>query len=149
MGESRFVRPQTAVLKISNGDTLTVKRRLTAGELRDQLNQSYQVYEDRRVFNPTTAGLALCVAYLVDWSLTDSTGVLVTIRGQARDVVEAALNNLDPDDFKEIKQAIEAHEKAMDAERAAAKNGRSGASGLPAIAPSSALPAGILTTSAR
>jgi hypothetical protein len=149
MGDSRFVRPQTAVLKISGGDTLTVKRRLTSGELRDQLDHAYAWRDGQHVFDPIRSGLALCVAYLVDWSLTDAEGVVVEIRGQGRDVVEAALNGLDTDDFKEIKQAIELHEKTMDAERAAAKNGRGGVSNSPAITPSLDEAAGPLTSSAH
>jgi len=75
-------------------------------------------------------------AFLVDWSLRDDTGKPVVIREQPIEVVEAALDALDPESFAEIKGAIEAHEIAMAAERAQEKNGQGGVIELPAISPS-------------
>ena len=41
MARSRFVRPDVTVLHISEGDTLTVKRRLNAGEHRAMFARMY------------------------------------------------------------------------------------------------------------
>lgn len=118
----RFIRPETAVLRISNGDTLTVKKRLSAGEQRAMFAQMYVPNLDGVLkVNPLATGLARMIAYLVDWSLTDDSGQRVVIAGQPIDAVTSALDALAPEDFAEIKDAIEAHEVAMLEEREAQK----------------------------
>jgi hypothetical protein len=152
--KSRFVRPDFDILKISNGDTLTVKRRLTNGELREQLDHAYTWINGERKFDALTSGLALCVAYLIDWSVTDDQGDLVLLRDPLNGerlpwhLFAAKLDALDPDDFKEIKEAIEKHEAKMDAERAAEKNGQGGGKNAPTISPSPDGAVGLSSTSA-
>jgi len=68
-------------------------------------------------------GLATVTAYLVDWSAPE-----FSIRGAGVDVIEAAVKQLDGDDFDEIKAAIDAHVQAMADERAAEKKTAAGAS---------------------
>jgi hypothetical protein len=134
---SRFVRPETRVLKISNGDTLTVKKRLNHGEQQAAFARMYvATLEGSLKVNPLETGMAMVVAYLVDWTLTDEAGTIVAIRGKSVDEVEAAVNALDPDDFTEIKTAIEAHEQDMLTERLAAKKTSDGEQGLSATSPS-------------
>jgi hypothetical protein len=109
----RFVRPELVTLTLPEGDTLIVKRRLTAGEQRD----SYaRMYAAGRV-NPLQTGIAMVCAYLVDWSLVGLDGTVVPIRGLSVSDLESVLNSLDPVDFVEIKDAIEQHEKRITAER--------------------------------
>jgi hypothetical protein len=125
---SRFVHPQERVLTLPNGDTLTVRRRLTAGEQMDMFERLYLPNKHangngRVQLNPVQTGYALIVAYLLDWSLVDESGARVVIRGEPAPVIEAAVRQLDPDDFNEIKTAIEAHESEVDAERARKKKG--------------------------
>lgn len=137
MGVSRFVRPDTAILKLSNGDTLTVKKRLTSGEQRAAYARMYLPAADGTLkVNPLATGLALIVAYLIDWSFTDDAGVIVPIRGLSMDELASVLDSLDHDSFTEIRDAIQAHDNAMDAERQALKNGKAGESGAAAISPS-------------
>lgn len=127
MGASRFVRPETTQLPLSNGDWLLVKRRLTHGEQVDAFARETVSANDGTVrVNPLRVGDAKVLAYLVDWSLTDDDGAQVIIRGQSIEVVESALRALDPEDFSEIKAAIDAHEQAMAQERAAEKKTRGG-----------------------
>jgi hypothetical protein len=135
---SRFVAPDTTTLKISHGDTLLVKRRLNTGEHRDAMaKMSRETHDGERLrANPFEVGITTVLAYLVDWSLTDEDGALVEIRGLARDEVRVILDQLDPDDFEEIKEAIDQHVAVQTAAREAEKNGQGGATGSPAISPS-------------
>jgi hypothetical protein len=100
---SWFVRPDIATLPLSEGHTLTVRRRLNAGERRAAM---------KRIADPMDASLALVTAYLLDWSLTD-----VAIRETSVAELTAALDNLDPERFAEIVQVISAHVDAMAAAR--------------------------------
>lgn len=148
MGRSRFTRPDTATLKISDGDTLTVKRQLSSGEQRALYARMYVAGADGRVrSNPFTSGVCVVAAYLIDWSIMDNDGRRVEIRDKSIDELTAVLDALDPESFKEIKQAIEAHENAMTAERDAAKKLRDGESNEPATSPSPVAVAGLSTTS--
>lgn len=135
MSRSRFVRPEYATLPISDGDTLTVKKRLTAGEQRDAYGRMYQTEGGFRV-NPLQSGLALVTAYLVDWSLVDESGARVSIRGLPVAELEQVLNALDTESFNEIKDAIQAHELAMREEREAQKKMLRGSNGDGPTSPS-------------
>ncbi len=115
----RFVRQDrnSTTLPISQGDTLTVRRRLTAGERRTQRGMA------------TFQGLAevsVILAYLLDWTIRDDKGVVVPIDGKATKDVVDILDALDPDTYDEINAAIQTHVAAMDAERDAEKNGQTG-----------------------
>ena len=122
MLESRVVRPDTKRLEISAGDWLLVKRRLNAGEQRRAFARMYRdTAEGRRVVDPLETGVALVLGYLLDWSLIDERGQVIDIR-EADDATKlAALDAIDYDSFCEIKDAIEAHQKANEAEDAAKK----------------------------
>jgi hypothetical protein len=136
---SRFVSPQTTTLKLSNGDTLTVKRRLNFGEQTDQLAAMASAPlpgETTMRANPFEIGIAMVLAYLLDWSLTDEDGVHVEIRDKPREEVRSILRQLDPLDFQEIRVAVETHVAAQDQLREAEKNGQGGGSALPATSPS-------------
>jgi len=134
---SRFVRPETVRLEISNGDWLLVKKHLTAGEVRRQWTSTMKAGGDGGAkVDPLKVGLSKMVAYLVDWSLTDADGKPVPIRGQSEDMVGSTLDMLLPDDFSEVLRAIETHEAAMDAARAEEKKILSGATKSDPILPS-------------
>lgn len=144
MGD-RFVRPEIVTLPISDGDTLTVKKRLSAGEQRAAHARLYQANGDGVLkLNPLALGLTLIEAYLIDWSLTDANGIKVEIRNQPIEVLDGAVNNLDPESFEEIKTAIEEHERAQAAARAEEKKRRVGASASPAISQSPAVAVGAM-----
>jgi hypothetical protein len=140
---SRFVRPDTTVLRISNGDTLTVKRRLNAGEQRAMFARMYAAGVDGNLkVNPLETGIARVTAYLVDWSLTDDEGKRVDIRGLSIIELTSVIDGLDPGSFAEIKDAIEKHELAMDAERVQEKNDQGGENTSSAISSSPGSTAG-------
>lgn len=119
---SWFVRPEYSTLSLSDGQTLTVRKRLNTGERREAL---------KRMTNPLDSGLALTTAYLLDWSLSD-----FVIRDKPTDDVAAALDNLHPDRFAEIETAIITHVDAMKAERELEKNGQGGKTQSAATSPS-------------
>jgi hypothetical protein len=115
---SRFVRPETRTLTLANGDHLIVRARLTAGEQREQFARMYTQGPMGQVHrNLLMIDVGLVIAYLLDWNLKDDAGQLVPIRALSAADLHQVLNQLDPVDFEEIQKAIEAHEKAMVAER--------------------------------
>jgi len=97
------------------------------------------VYEDGRrveVVDPLQAPLAQAVAYLLDWSLVDPAGTLISIKGLSDEELLAILDQLPPEDCAEITFAIDVHDDAMRAERAEQKKTRDGATRSSATSPS-------------
>lgn len=136
MPRQRFVHPDVVVLPLSDGDTLTVKKRLNHGEQTEMNARMYREGVDGQLrVNPGAVGMAMVLAYLLDWTFTDPSGKRVAIEGKSADDVQAILNSLDPDDFKEVRQAIDRHEAATDAARIEQKKTPNG--GVPAAETSS------------
>lgn len=134
----RFARPDTHTLTLADGATLTVKRRLNAGEARE--------LKGMQAFT-TLAEPGLVMAYLIDWSITDD-GKAVPVAGLSRTDLANVLDSLDEDAFDEIHAAIAAHREAMIAERAAQKKTPGGTSTSAPTSPSSSVPDSASTTSA-
>lgn len=113
----RFVRPETVTLTLENGDRLTVRKRLSAGQQRARVSSCYVTTPagDTRpdVF---AMGRATILAFLVDWTLTDE-GEPVPIRGLSLEELGAVIDNLEGPDFREVREAIEAHERRENAAR--------------------------------
>jgi hypothetical protein len=108
----RVRRPATVRLELTRGDFLIVKQDLTAGEARELMRAAAKpgpVLE----LDPIAAGVALVVAYLLDWSFTDADGRPLTIADQPTAVVRAALDHIDSESFLEVQQAISQHQAAM------------------------------------
>ena len=141
---SRFVRPQTTVVPLTNGDTITVKTRLSAGEQQEAYARMYHTGTDGKLHvNPLQSGRAMMTAYLVDWNLTDDDGAPVPIRGLTVEELDAVLGLLEPESFAEIKRAIDAHETRMVEARAAEKKTPAGSPLDAPISPSPSAPAGV------
>lgn len=146
---SRFVRPHTTIVPLGNGDTITIKTRLSAGEQHDAYARMYLTGADGKLHaNPLQSGRAMMTAYLVDWNLTDDDGQPVPIRGLSVEDVDSVLRLLDPDSFAEIKAAIEGHEVRMAAARADEKKTASGSRGADPTSRSPSAPDGVLIGSA-
>jgi hypothetical protein len=124
----------TKTLTRANGETLTVRKRLTAGERRAALERMSRPTADGRGarVNPLMIGLGNVIAFLVAWTVTDDTGAIVPIDPEQPDDMAATLDALDPDAFDEIRALIDDHETAMVLERLAAKKKTAGASALSA-----------------
>lgn len=133
---SRVRRPDTDTIAISGGDTLTVKRYLTAGEFRQLLRSAMRpVKIDAAMMahagngggdlafevDPTEVGFATVLAYLLDWTFTDYDGRPVVIRDQPPAVVRAALDAIDADSYAEVQAAIQVHDTTVRAFLAAEK----------------------------
>jgi hypothetical protein len=129
MGTSRVRRPETVVIPISNGDTITVKKHLTSGESRAMARMQYvpnPLTGEHMSANPIDIGMAHVLAYLLDWTIADDHDQPIVIYRQGVDVVRSALDAIDPECYVEILRTIEAHDDRMRAERAALKNGQGG-----------------------
>jgi len=119
---SRVRRPDTDTIAISGGDTLTVKRFLTAAEFRELVRASTKPVrlgagtpagDIAMEVDPTESGLQTVLAYLVDWTFTDFDGRPLVIRDQPRAVVRAMLDVIDAESYMEVQRAIQAHDSSM------------------------------------
>ncbi len=134
---SRIRRPETCRLPLSQGDWLLVKKHLTAGEQRRIFSRMYRSLGTGIVeVDPLQTGLSKMVEYLLDWSITDGEGRPIVIRDQPVEVVVAALEAIDPEDFQEFLTAIDTHDAAMAEARAQEKKLRNGAPASSAISAS-------------
>jgi len=116
---SRFVIPETHTLTLANGDRLVVWVRLNAGQARARNARMYTTASDgTRLLNLLEIGRATVLAFLVDWTLADED---IPIRGLPTDDVATILDRLAPEDFYEIRDAIDEHEAEQQARRAAEK----------------------------
>jgi len=117
---SRFITPGTTEITLDNGDVLIVRTRLNAGQMRARHMRMYSMSDDGTAprLKLNEVGLATVLAYLVDWRLHDDD---VPIAGLDGDDLAAILDNLAPEDFLEVRQAIDAHEERGDAKRAEKK----------------------------
>lgn len=113
---SRFVRPETVTLSISGGDTITIRKRLTNGERRAMFARMYKAGVTPMQVDTLQTGLAVVASYLIDWTLTDDGGARVRLDGATPDDIAVIVDGLDWDSFVEIKDAIEQHVVAMDAD---------------------------------
>lgn len=112
---SRFLKPEIVRINLTGGDWITIRRQLTAGEQRRVFARTAKtVLAGRPVeVDLEKAGLMEMVAYLVDWSFTDYEGKPVAIKDMPAEYVVDVLNNLDPDSFAEIYNAIQTHEQSI------------------------------------
>ena len=132
---SRVLTPEAVRLEISQGDWLLVKKRLSAGDQQDGFERAYLKHPDgsyvvsgegKRVVSPAAVRLSLITSYLVDWSFTGLDGKPLDIRGQGVQIVEAMLRMLDTETFREVHDAIDAHDTKEAEARAALKKTLSG-----------------------
>lgn len=128
---SRFVKPETCVLTLKNGDTLIVKKRLNRGEKAAMFSAMRGPGDEG--FNPAAVGLARVLAYLIDWNLQDENTPLRNLSDAERTPI---LNSLDPEFFREVVVAIDEHEEKVQAEIDAAKKAHAGETASPAISSS-------------
>jgi tetrahydromethanopterin S-methyltransferase subunit A len=115
MPRCRFVRPERVTLPISDGDTITIRKRLDNGERRAMFARMYQAGVTPLKVDPMKTGLGMIVAYLVDWTLVDEDGQPVPIADLSADDLAVVIDHLESADFTEIKEAIERHVEADEA----------------------------------
>lgn len=142
MGRSLFVRPETVWLEWGE-ERLLVKKRLTAGEQRavfQRCTKGEVTLNEKGMgggvaLDPFLVGRATVVGYLLDWTLTDDAGACVVIKGLPIAELEAVIDDLEQEPYNELVAVVQAHEKAMQAERAALKKTASGAAVSVGISP--------------
>lgn len=139
---SRFVRPESRVLRLATGETLTVRRYLNVGEVRGIFARVEVKHADPADDLDLTR--AIVAAYLIDWTVTDDSGAIVPIRDADFSVVMSALNAMFNDDFLEIKEAIDAHVAEQADARAQEKKLRTGTSAFSATSASPVAAAGAM-----
>jgi hypothetical protein len=116
---SRFVQPSTVTLTLPNGDALIVRAQLNAGQARARWTRMYRANEDgTHHVDLMQVAVATVTAFLVDWHLQDDD---MPIAGLSPEDLADVLDNMKPDDFKEIETAINAHEATITARRNAQK----------------------------
>lgn len=128
----RVRKPATDRLELTEGDYLLVKRDLAAGEYREMIRASTRPVTITNVgtpgleLDPIAAGLAMVLAYLLDWSFTDADGRKLVIADQPPTVVKAALDHIDSEAYMEVQKAIQEHQAARTRALAEEKKTRSG-----------------------
>jgi len=123
---ARVTRPETHTLKLQSGETLTVKKRLNAGERRAMLAAMRNKETGR--MDGLLSGRATALAYLLDWDLKDDlSGEPITIKDPKTgkrledEEIFAIMDSLDSSDVKEIEEMIDKWDDQMLAERRAEK----------------------------
>lgn len=112
-----FVQPETVRLDIPENNWIDVKKELTKGE-RDKSNALLikEVRGDGRMTPDfEMMSKAEVMAYLVDWSLKDSTGKAIDIESDAARL--SALNSMSEEGFDAISSAVKTHVEKMEAEK--------------------------------
>lgn len=155
--------PEDLLLKLADGDWIVVKKRLTAGETQKvfaRMVESVEPGEEgedgktkaRMKFDiGQMGGLSQCVEYLLDWSAKDADGKILPMRDKRGELsprlIQAGLESLPHDAFKEISDAIESHIKAMEEEIAGQKKASAGETVSSATSSSAGTTTGPTTTS--
>jgi hypothetical protein len=127
----RFVQGDVVRLALSGGEWIDVKKELNAGESRRifaTLVKEMHAGQPTKL-DPEKVGLTKVVEYVVGWSLLGSDD-------RPEPVSESAIDGLDLETYREIVDAVDAHDAACDAERLARKNGQAGEKASAAISPS-------------
>jgi hypothetical protein len=113
---SDVVTPRTTVLPLSNGRSITVHAELNHGQHMAYLARVYRESADGTLSRDMLkTGDAMVMAYLVDWTLTDSSGQRIDIQGLPQDELQDVFNNLRIPVALEVKRAVQAHDAAIDA----------------------------------
>ena len=113
----RYRQPEQVRIPLTQGDWLIVKKHLTAGETRRVFRRMIHKGATGDEIDSLQVGLSKMIVYLLDWSFQDPNGNPVVIRDQSDQVKADVLEDLPVDAFAEVLKAIEAHEKATEAER--------------------------------
>lgn len=107
-----FVTPETERLTV-DGQWFEVKKRLNEGERRAMLASTFRTLPNGAVATDLemVGGKSEVLAYLLDWSLTDPSGRVVSIATDAKK--KSAIDALAPEKFEALSAAVKAHIEAM------------------------------------
>jgi hypothetical protein len=131
---SRFVMPGMVRLPLAGGDYIDIKRRLNVGEERRVFARCVKKMlagQDAEI-DPEQVGKTRIAEFILGWGGPG----FVMPDGTPVEFSEAALTDLEPEAYSEIREAIEAHEKADKAQRDSEKNVTGGATASGPTSPS-------------
>lgn len=119
MGRYRFVDPEEVRLPLSDGDWIDVKHTLNAGEYRKLLYDQFKDTDGQTVvLDHAKVGITKLLAYLLGWSFVGKSGQPEPYNPeQPEEIRRALIDNLDPDTYRELVAAINAHEERQDAKK--------------------------------
>lgn len=115
-------KPESIRLSLSQGDWIEVRKYLTAGDTRRMYWRMMRTgtgggMTPERI-DPLLVDVAKITAYILNWSVTDADDRPIDISGpEAEATIASVLDVMDPDRFREIADAIAAHEAARDEEK--------------------------------
>jgi hypothetical protein len=137
-----FVQGGIVRLPLSGEQWIDVKAELNAGEARKIFSGLVKTMQAGKPteLDPEKVGLTKLLAYLVGWSLCNRDG-------RPEPIEESSIDNLSQGRYREIMDAVDAHEAASEAKREARKNGQGGEKASAAISPSPVAAAGASTGS--
>lgn len=123
-----IVKPKIVRLSLSDGLFIDVKRRLNVGEQQDMFAAMapFLTSGEKPQLKSQAVMTAKVLAYLIGWSLTDDDVPVPMSPALSDETRLSTLRSLDPDVFREIREAIDAHEDAIEKEIEQRKNGHSG-----------------------
>jgi hypothetical protein len=101
-------------ITLTEDDWIDVKHELTTGEQR----RMFAAMRTAGDFDPSRVSVARALAYIVAWSLVDQSGRPAPLTGDA-------LDDLETETFRELRDAIDLHETTVEADRDAEKKTRS------------------------
>jgi hypothetical protein len=141
--ECWFVQPGVTRLSLSNHQWIDVKEELNAGEARKVFSGLVKAMNAGQPteLDPEKVGLTKLLAYIVGWSLRNRDG-------RPEPIDESAIDNLSQHRYREIMEAVDAHDAASEAKRAVRKNDQAGEKASAAISPSPDAAAGASSGSA-
>lgn len=108
---SRFPKPVLDTIPLANGDTITVRRKLTHGEQTDMFRR-LEVRDPKTGDAHPDVSRAMderILAHLIDWNFCDDNGDRVPFRELTLDERADTIRNLDPESALEISRAITAN----------------------------------------
>src|SRR4029453_17852496 len=115
------VPPGVKRLALTDGKELVVKTRLTAGETLDLFERAAPGVDLTAInlnnLSPAKVGVALLLAYVVDWNLVGADGLPLDWRHASIDARESLLRNLSFERFTESMVAVTRHDTAIRQEK--------------------------------
>lgn len=120
-------KPESVRLPLGNGDWVEVRKYLTAGDTRRMYwRMMRRGAGGAEKMDPLLVSVSKIAAYVLAWSVTDADDRPIDLDGpEAEATILSVLDAMDPDRYRELSTAIEAHESATDEEKKILDGGRS------------------------
>jgi hypothetical protein len=112
-------KPESVRLPLSNGDWVEVRKYLTAGDTRRMYwRMMRRGAGGGEKMDPLLVSVSKIAAYVLAWTVTDADDRPIDLDGpEAEATILSVLDAMDPDRYRELAAAIDAHETAIDEEK--------------------------------